>query len=76
MENRRAKPLIAIRAIWDWESISKYPDTVRIPMDDGNVVTYRLDVQQPHPAFLTAMEQIKAMPKGSYPQKNAPGSDG
>ena len=85
-EERRSRPLVAVRAIWDKDSISKYPDILRIPMEDGTVVNYRIDVQQPHPAFLTALEQIKNMPKGSYirnvinnaffVEKNAPDSDG
>ena len=30
----------------------KYPETVRIAMSDGTVVTYRIDIQQPRPVFL------------------------
>ena len=30
----------------------KYPETVRIAMSDGKVITYRIDMEQPRPAFL------------------------
>ena len=61
-----AKPLVPITAIWEKDSKSDYPETIRIPMDDGHVVTYKLDIEQPHPAFLEAMNIIESWPKGSY----------
>ena len=61
-----AKPLVAVTAIWEKDSKSDYPETIRIPMDDGHVVTYKLDIEQPHPAFLEAMNIIENWPKGSY----------
>ena len=61
-----AKPLVAVTAIWEKDSKSDYPETVRIPMDDGRVITYRLDVEQPHPCFLNAIEILNGWPKGSY----------
>lgn len=61
-----AKPLAAVTAIWEKGSKSEYPETIRIPMDDGHVVTYVINVDQPHPCFLNAMEILKSMPKGSY----------
>ena len=30
----------------------KYPETVRIAMSDCKVITYRIDMEQPRPAFL------------------------
>ena len=30
----------------------KYPETIRIAMSDGKVITYRIDMEQPRPAFL------------------------
>ena len=59
-----AKPLVAVTAIWEKDSKSDYPETIRIPMDDGHVVSYKLDVEQPHPCFLNAMELLKKMPTG------------
>lgn len=49
-----------IAAVWDNDD-GRYPSTIRVPMSDGKLVTYRLDIQQPHPAFLTAMEQAQKM---------------
>ena len=67
---KRAKPLPAVTAIWDKDSVSEYPETIRIPMDDGNVINYVIDREkQPHPAFLVAMNLLKKMPKGSYQYK-------
>ena len=36
----------------------KYPETVRIAMSDGKVITYRIDIQQPNPSFLKAMDNL------------------
>ena len=70
MESKRSKPLVPLTAIWDKDSKSKYPETLRIPMDDGTVVNYEIVREgQPHPCFLEALENIKRMPKGSYPQR-------
>jgi hypothetical protein len=49
-----------IAAVWDNDD-GRYPSTIRVPMSDGKLVTYKLDIQQPHPAFLTAMEQAQKM---------------
>ena len=65
-----AKPLATISAIWDKGSKARYPETVRVPMDDGHVITYRIDIEQPHPQFLNAMELLKKLPVyGGYKYK-------
>lgn len=55
------KPLASVNAVWehDW---SEYPDLIRVPMEDGKVVTYRIDTKQPHPQFLSAMDLLKKLP--------------
>lgn len=58
----RSRPLVPLRAIWDKGSISKYPETLRVPMDDGKVVNYVIDIQQPHPCFENAINFIKSLP--------------
>ena len=58
----RSRPLVPLRAIWDKDSISKYPETLRVPMDDGKVVNYVIDVKQPHPCFEQAINFIKSLP--------------
>ena len=57
---RKIKPLIDVGAVWEHES-SEYPDFVRIPMRNGKVVRYRLDMVQLHPAFRAAMENIRVI---------------
>ena len=69
MKNEKAQPLVPVRAIWEKNSISKYPETLKIPMDDGHVISYRIDVEQPHPAFLESMNLIKSMKEGAYQHK-------
>ena len=69
MSARRVAPLVPVRAIWDKDSISKYPETIKIPMEDGHVISYRLDVEQPHPAFLETLKIIDSMKEGGYQHK-------
>ena len=64
MENPTRKR-VSGTAFWEQGSISEYPDVIKVPMN-GHVVTYRLDVQQPHPQFLKVMEAIRNPPAESY----------
>ena len=67
---KKANPLTAVNAIWNKNSVSKYPETIRIPMDDGLVINYKLDHEkQPHPSFIFAMNLLKRWPNGSYQYK-------
>ena len=66
---RRTAPLVPVRSIWDKDSLSKYPDTIKVPMEDGHVISYRLDIEQPHPAFLEAIDNIRSMKEGGYEHK-------
>ena len=61
----RVLPLPKVTGIWD-HSMSQYPDRVRIPMADGNVVTYRIDVEMPHPQCLKTLEIIRMMNGHTY----------
>lgn len=45
---------------------SDYPDTVKVPMEDGNVITYRRVIEQPHPQCLKTIEIIRIMAKHTY----------
>jgi len=71
-EEKRVKPLIAVGAVWRRTSPNRYPDLLRVPMEDGHVVTYRLEIQQPHPCFSPALEFIQNLPLGSYKHKETP----
>jgi len=58
----RRKPLTAdVIYIYDGEH-SDYPETVKILMNDGRYMTYRLEVKQP--GFVKAIENIKNMTVG------------
>ena len=61
--SERVEPMVDVNAIWERET-SVYPDIIRISMRDGRVVCYRLDVEQPHPSFLTAMELLERLEIG------------
>ena len=74
MESMRKRPLAAITAIWEKNSVSKYPDGLKVPMNDGHVIDYTRPVEQPHPCFLNAMELLQTMPKGLGYQYHQPKS--
>jgi len=58
----RVLPLPKVTGVWEHD-VSRYPDRVRIPMSDGKVVTYRIDVEMPHPALVAAVKNIERMKK-------------
>lgn len=63
----KIRPLADVTPIWERE-MSTYPDTIKVAMDDGTVVAYRIDTAQPgpegyiHPAHARAMEILQRMP--------------
>lgn len=61
--SNRITPLIDVSPVWEREC-SIYPDAIKIPMSDGKVVTYRMEVTQPqfHPSYQKAMEIVENMP--------------
>ena len=56
-------PLADVTPIWDHD-YSDYPDLIRVAMEDGKVVNYRIDVQMPHPAFRKVMKLMEKIPYG------------
>ena len=44
----RIGPLSNVKALWDHD-LGGYPERIRLAMEDGHIVTYLLDVQQPAP---------------------------
>ena len=61
-ETTQIKPLHhAVAPIWDYES-SDYPDRIKVPMKDGQVVEYVRKVEQPHPAFRQVLDLIDKLP--------------
>ncbi len=68
MNKIRVLPLPKVTAHWEHDA-SKYPDTVKVPMSDGKVVTYRRDDQQPHPCLVEALDGIRRMATGYKAKK-------
>ena len=62
MSEIRVPPLPKVTGLWQYEN-SKYPDVIKVPMSYGKVITYRMDVQQPHPCFEAAMNNLERMKK-------------
>ena len=60
MSEIRVMPLPKVTGVWDHDA-SRYPDRIRIPMSDGKVVTYNIDVSMPHPCFEAAMKNVMNM---------------
>ena len=64
-ETIKVKPLSPVAAIWE-RDISIYPDIIKIPMEDGHVITYRMEVQQPAPQVIKTLELIRIMNHCAY----------
>lgn len=69
MSEVRVLPLPKMTGFWDHD-VSRYPDRIRVPMSDGQVVTYHIDVEMPHPCFEAAMDGLEKMAVG-YRAKHA-----
>ena len=69
MSEIRVLPLPKVTGFCDHD-VSRYPDRIRIPMSDGQVVTYHIDVEMPHPCFEAAMDGLDRMVVG-YRAKHA-----
>lgn len=63
---RQIKPLNhTVAPIWDYAT-SDYPDLIKVPMEDGQVISYRRDVQQPPPQFQKAMDLVKILKASTF----------
>ena len=60
MSEIRVMPLPKVTGVGRHD-VSRYPDEIRVPMSDGRVVRYVMDVQQPHPCFEAAMKNLERM---------------
>ena len=56
-------PLADVTPIWEHD-YSVYPDMLRVAMEDGKVVNYRIDIVMPHPAFSRVMKLMEKIPYG------------
>ena len=57
----RALPLPQVSAAWDRDD-SSYPERIRVAMSDGQVVTYRIDTEQPHPCLVKSLDILQRLP--------------
>ena len=71
MTEIRVKPLPKVSGTWLYDH-SKYPEMIRIPMSDGKVIRYRIDIEQPHPQLLEAIENIRNMKKAGERYQHSP----
>ncbi len=72
------KPIIEINHIFEHET-SDYPDFLRVPMDDGQVIKYRRVVTQPQPQLQKSLELIRLMNEnihGGYQYKKSDAKKG
>ena len=60
MSEIRVLPLPKVTGIWEHDC-SRYPDLIRIPMSDGKVITYHIDVDLPHPCCIAINEGLERM---------------
>ena len=54
------RPLGNVAPIWDYDT-SDYPDRIKVPMQDGHVVSYVREIEQPHPKCLKTIDMIRIM---------------
>ena len=60
MSEIRVLPLPKVTGVWRHDS-SRYPDVIRVPMSDGRVVKYVIDVEMPHPCLTAALRNVRNM---------------
>jgi hypothetical protein len=59
----------------------KYPERVRIPMSDGKVISYRIEIQQPAPVFRERLDRFRKLcigyvkPADKAPDENEGGNN-
>ena len=56
MSEIRVLPLPKVTGVWEHDS-SKYPDLIKVPMSDGKVIRYHIDIEMPHPCFRGGNEE-------------------
>lgn len=59
------KPLPQSAPIWEYET-SDYPDLLKVPMENGHVITYRREIEQPEPRVMKCIDLIRVMNKCTY----------
>ena len=59
-ETVQVLPLPKVKGYWKYKC-SRYPDTIKVPMSDGKVVTYHIEVEMPHPCLTAALRNVRNM---------------
>lgn len=54
-----------VAPVWEREA-SDYPDLIKVPMEDGKVISYRREIQQPHPQCMAAVDLIRMWNENTY----------
>lgn len=65
MSEIRVLPLPKVTGIWRHDS-SKYPEIIKVPMSDGRIITYHIDIEMPHPQCMEAVELIRMWNDNTY----------
>ena len=59
-------PTTMVTGYWDPGSSSEIPEEIKIVMANGTRAMYRLQVEQPHPQCLKAIDLIRIMNETTY----------
>lgn len=59
-------PTTMVTGYWDPGSTSEIPEAIKIVMANGTRAVYRLQVEQPHPQCLKAIDLIRIMNETTY----------
>lgn len=70
----RVLPLPKVTGIWQHDC-SKYPDVIRVPMSDGTVVRYTIDIPQPAPVLRKSLDSFSEICVGYEKPADAGTSD-
>ena len=61
----QVRPLGNVAPIWDYDT-SDYPDRIKVPIQDGHVVSYVREIEQPHPKCMKTIDIIRVMNDCTY----------
>ena len=63
---RHIKPLNPRIAFSHERDSSDYPDIIKVPMEDGHVITYVREITQPEPRVIRSIDLIRLMKENTY----------
>ena len=61
----RSRPLVRVNSIYDTQW-SHYPDRVKVPMDDGKIIEYHIDLKMPEPVLKGLLDRFDRFVLGGY----------